>query len=335
MKPFVAVMVLLNASLAFGWGERGHHVICEVASRLVKEPALAQFLKSKGHQLGHVCNLPDVQWKSLGSVAKPGDAAHFMDPENLGYEVSKVPTDFKSIVAQSGKKPAEVAELLGSLWWRVDQFVRRAGDAARLAKASKSPKGSKEEQDDALPYNQGVFGMLVNFGLMGHFVGDASMPYHNTADYDGYGHQRGGIHAYYESASVNAMDLKLEADVFTDALRQRSKKLFPPETGTVTERMRDLSALSYGELGLVEAADQIYAPSSTTPNKVAAKRPDEEKGAKAFRAIIVPQMARSALLLAALWDESYRAGGAPVLTAYRSYRYPLFTEFVPLDYTAE
>ena len=95
MKNLFAIFILLNTSLAFGWGERGHHVICEVASRLVKEPALARFLKSKGHQLGHVCNLHDVQWKSLGAIAKSGDAAHFMDPENLNYEISKVPTELR------------------------------------------------------------------------------------------------------------------------------------------------------------------------------------------------------------------------------------------------
>ncbi len=331
MRALAAFLTVSWSVHAFAWGERGHHLICEVASRLVQEKGLVSFMNRRGHMMGHVCNLPDVQWKSLGAVAKPGDAAHFMDPENLGYAIGNVPTDFATIVKSTGKPAAEVADLLGSLWWRTDQFARRAQSFAATAKAAKFPSG-KEEQDDSHPYNAAVHGMLVSFGLMGHFVGDASMPYHNTADYDGWGKARGGIHAYYETFSVNAIDLSLVTDVEKAALEQRDGKLFPPEKGTVLERMRELSTLSMKDLPLVEAADEIYTPSKSGPPKVFAKRPPDENGAKVFRKIIVPQLARSALLLAAFWDDSYRAGGRPALGGYKSYRYPMFTEYVPLDY---
>ncbi len=332
MGRLVALFTITWSIVGFAWGERGHHLICEVATRLVQEPALAVFMQRRGHTMGHLCNLPDIQWKNLGPTAKPGDAAHFMDPENLNFTIAAVPTDFAAIVKASGKTGPQVAELLGSLWWRADQFARRAHTFASSAKSAKFPKGAKEEQDDRQPYNLAVYNMVVSMGLMGHFVGDASMPYHNSADYDGWGKGRGGIHAYYETFSVNSMDLRLVRDVEASAKRQRDDHAFPTASGTTIERMRTLSTLSVNDLPLVEAADEIYAPSETGPPKVFAKRPGDEAGALAFRKIIVPQMARSALLLAAFWDDAYRAGGRPSLKPYQSYRYPLVTEFVPLDY---
>jgi len=332
MRSLIALLTVSYSVSGFAWGERGHHLICEVATRLVQEKGLVSFMQRRGDMMGHVCNIPDIQWKSLGPIAKSGDAAHFMDPEHLDFAIANVPVSFAAIVKDSGKSGPEVADLLGSLWWRTDQFARRAQTFARSAKAARPPKGSAEEQDNEQPYNLAVYNMTVSMGLMGHFVGDASMPYHNTSDYDGWAKGRGGIHAYYETYAVNSMDLTLVNDVMVDAKRQRADKVFPPANGTTVERMRALSTLSVADMPLVDAADEIYAPSESGPPKVFAKRPSDEAGAAAFRKIIVPQMARSALLLAAFWDDAYRAGGSPALGAYKSYRYPLFTEFVPLDY---
>src|SRR5262245_28714833 len=107
MKTILFFLMLLP-QLTFAWGERGHHTVCQVATQLVKDPYLANFLKGRMHSMGHTCNVPDIYWKDLGEVAKIGDATHFLDPENLGYTLETVPTDFKQIIQDKQGKYSEV-----------------------------------------------------------------------------------------------------------------------------------------------------------------------------------------------------------------------------------
>jgi hypothetical protein len=44
---------LTGASSALAWGERGHHLICQVATRLVKEEKIKTFLETRGDIMGH------------------------------------------------------------------------------------------------------------------------------------------------------------------------------------------------------------------------------------------------------------------------------------------
>jgi len=328
----IAVAISLVASqYALGWGERGHHTICEVATRLVQNHQLKAYLLGKGHQMGHVCNIPDIYWRDLGPQAKSGDAAHFLNPQKLGYTIESLPTDFDAIVANAGKPASKVADELGSLWWRADQFFREAVDGGQRAKRSKFPD-AKHEQDKTLPFNRGIYDMLVSMGLMGHFVGDASQPFHNDEDYDGYAAGHGGIHAYYETASVNAMGLDLITEVEAAALDLRAKKDLDLDSGTVVERMKRLSISAAHDLKAVEAADEILSPSQDRPHQFVAKRPPSAQGAKAFQNLIVPELARSSLLLAKFWDEAFESSGSPDLFKYHSYRYPLAPDFADLDY---
>jgi hypothetical protein len=66
--------------------------------------------------------------------------------------------------------------------------------------------------------------------------------------------------------------------------------------------------------------------------KTAAERKPPEENLKNFSSLITEQMARSAVLLAQLWDQMYKEAGEPELKSYKSYRYPLTPEFVTPDY---
>src|SRR4051794_17611826 len=105
---FVSLLGLVATQDAFAWGERGHHTICEVATHLVQNGQLKSFMQSKGHEFGHLCNIPDIYWRDMGPVAKSGDDAHFLNPENLNYTADSLPTDFQAIVKATGKTPTEV-----------------------------------------------------------------------------------------------------------------------------------------------------------------------------------------------------------------------------------
>lgn len=336
---------LFFSSSAFSWGSRGHAAICEAAVFLVQNKNLKEYLQNKPQMMGHLCNIPDIYWKSLtGDPRKFGDSAHFIDVEITGLKIEALSTDFKKLETDfTGKenkfkpdaKIFSVAEELGTLWWRADQFYRLSLEDGKKLKTLEPPKNTSEEQNNELPYNKAFYNMIVHMGLIGHFVGDASQPLHNTSDYDGYAAGHGGIHAYYEDSSVAHFGPDLMVRVINKA-KSLKKPSFLKGNSTL-EKMKALSILSSKDLAKVFKLDPILKPSTVKIEKgmslrTAAERKPATEGFKRFENGMVQQMAWSALLLSHLWDDIYKQAGEPAMKAYKSYRYPLTVDFVMPDY---
>lgn len=345
-KLFIALTMIATTQSAYSWGGRGHHNICETAVHLVKTKALKDYLLNKPQVMGHLCNIPDTYWKSLsGEERKHGDPGHFIDPELLGLKIKDIPTDYKAIIEKyTGKENMEkrntriqnIPSELGSNWWRADQFYRIAVSNGKKAASLPAPTNSKEEQNDELPYNKSFYDMIVAMGLMGHFVGDNSQPFHLTSDYDGYHANHGGIHAYYEDASVAYFGADLQDRIVKKAADLKGASFLNDEM-TVVERMRALGEISQSEIKTVFKLDPVIVPSTFKQEKglnikSAAKRKPANEGHKKFEKLIIEQMARSASLLAALWDKAYIEAGSPEAKAYKSYKYPFTPDFVTPDY---
>lgn len=336
---------LIISTQALAWGSRGHASICEAAVFLVKSQPLKEYLINKPQMMGHLCNIPDIYWKSLSADArKLGDPTHYINAEKLGLKIKDIPTDYKKIVEDyTGKadptenkiKVFSVPDELGSNWWRVDQFYRRAITNGQSLKELPAPQNSKEEQNDDLAYNKNFYEMIVNMGLMGHFVGDASQPFHSTSDYDGYAANHGGIHAYYEDASVAHFDANL-----VDRIVKKAKTIKTPtwvQQPSVVENMKIFSDLAVNEVKDILKVDPVIKPSTLKIEKgMSLKTPAERQpasiGFKKFEKLMLTEMARSSYLLAHLWDEAYKSAGEPTMKSYKSYRYPLTPEFVAPDY---
>ena len=338
------------------WGGRGHDVICESATFLVKNKELRDFLSSRPQMMGHLCNIPDIYWRGLGNeVSNLGNPTHFMDVEIAGLEIKDVPTEYNKIIRKhEGQKNhykegtiKSIPSEFGSLWWRADQFYRRATSQASEWKKSVVPANRKEEQDENLPFNKMTYDFLVNIGLMGHFVGDNSQPFHGTADYDGYNAGHGGIHSFYEDNGVNAVGYDLIVKVTDEAKKlqqlvdskskEEKKKVSFLLAKSPIDKMKELNSISISELPLVYAIDPVKKPSSVKKEgdkeiRTAAEREPVETVAAKFEALIIPELARSAALLAQLWDEAYEKNGKPRLSTYKNYKYPLTPEFVAPDY---
>ncbi len=342
---FIVLLTLLSSSAVYAWGGRGHHTICSAAVHLVKNAQLKAFLKTRPHTMGHLCNVPDIYWKSLSSeIRKSGDPAHYINVEKLGLKISEVPTDYKKLIEDFTGKPNKedtaktifsVPDDVGSSWWRIDQFYRLSLEAAKQAKATTAPQDFKEEQNNELPFNKAVYQMIVTMGVMGHFVGDISQPFHNTSDHDGYAANHGGIHSYYEEAIVSNFPSDLEALIVKQAQSWKSQKFI--EKANAVENARALSEVSFNEIKDVLKADKLIKPSTLSIEKgMSLKKSAERKPAsenfKNFEKLIVKQMARSSLLLAHLWDEAYKNSGEPELNKYRSYLYPFTPDFIKPDY---
>jgi hypothetical protein len=345
LSGILGLFILFTSSQAFSWGGRGHFTICEAAVFLVKSPSLDYFVKTRPHMLGHLCNIPDTYWKNAGSdMRKVGDPTHYFNPEKLGLKLEEVPGDFKKIVEQYTGKPSKVNESttlysvpeeVGSAWWRADQFYRLALEGAKKAKSGTPPKNYKEEQDMKLPFNEGTYQMLVNMGLMGHFVGDMSQPFHNTSDHDGYAAGHGGIHGYYEEQVVSCFDGDMLSKIIKEAKAMKNPKF--TQQKSVVEDLRALSMISYSEIKDALKADKVKSPSVLTidkgmSSKKIAERREPCETSKDFEKMIIKQMARSSLLLAHLWDQMYEEAGSPKVDEYASFVFPFTPDFVRPDY---
>jgi hypothetical protein len=343
---YIILTLLFSSSLAQAWGGRGHDAICRTAVYLIQEQGLRDYLKNKPQMMGHICNMPDFYWKSLGNEAsKHGNPTHFIDFEITGLSFKEISSDFKKIVEDFTGQPNKlkndgstiksVPHEFGSLWWRADQFARRIELLKTDFETSQPPTNRKEEQNDELPYNKLVFEMITNMGLMGHFVADVAQPFHTTADYDGWYVDHGGIHAYFEDGIVSEFDGNLESRMLKEATSLKKAPFLKPPT--VIEKMRALSLISMNEIPQILKLDPILKKSKIVRDHGMEIRTDAERkpvkvGFKKMEKIVISDLTRGAVLLANLWDEAYVKAGRPKLAAYKSYKYPFTVNFVMPDY---
>lgn len=340
-------LLLFFSQNVYSWGGRGHHTICSAAPHLVKNDSLKSFLKFRVHTLGHLCNIPDIHWKSLGpEISEVGNPTHYIDPEIIGLKVEDVPLDIHIIIEKytgtenlykNNGKIFSIPKEFGTLWWRADQFYRLISDLKSPLSTAATPKNYKEEQDEKLPYNQSVYNLLLYMGLMGHYVGDASQPFHSTADFDGYTAGHGGIHSYYEELVVTQFNADFEKLIIDKALNNKLNKDKQLVTGSPIEIMKRLSILGSRDRAAVLKLDPIIKKSLLKNEKgmeikTAAERKSIEVGFAKFKDLIITQMARSAIVLAHFWEESFHNAGSPSLQAYKSYKYPHTPDFIAPDY---
>ncbi|MGZ3768846.1 MAG: hypothetical protein ACXVCP_05075 [Bdellovibrio sp.] len=346
LKKLFFFSLMFTSSIGLSWGGRGHDSICRAASFLVKEPNLKEYLKNRPQMMGHLCNMPDFYWKSLGSEANNlGNPTHFIDIEVIGLDVKDIPLDYQKIVDEFTGKPDKfkndgttiksVPREFGSNWWRADQFMRIIAGLAQPFSVAVHPTNFKEQQNEELPYNKLVYQMITSMGLMGHFVGDNAQPFHTTADYDGYHAGHGGIHAYFEDAVVSQFDGDLESLILKEARAMKNPIFLKP--ATTVEKMKALGVISNKETAKILKLDPIKKKSTIVKErgmeiKTEAEREPASVAFKKMKPLIVTEMARGATLLANLWDEAYVKAGRPQLAAYKSYKYPFTVDFVPPDY---
>lgn len=349
MIRLILLTLVIAPLSAEAWGGRGHHSICEAASFLVQEEGLKEVMAHKAHIMGFLCNIPDTYWKNSGAEQnKVGSPTHYVDPEIIGIKPLETPLDYQKIVDDFTGKEMKVKKGIirsvpsefGSNWWRADQFFRRASNLKEDFSKAAAPTNSKEEQDDSSLFNKSADQFFVNIGLMGHFVGDNGQPFHSSVDYDGYLSGHGGIHAYYEDAIVSAIDYDLISKIVRKSKELQKQKVSFLKEKTVLEKMRALSALSQNDIQKIYEVDKVKSPSTLKEEKgmqikKAAERLPAKETVKKFESLALLHMARSASLLAQLWDLAYVNAGKPSLTVYKSYKFPFQPEFVAPDYYIE
>jgi hypothetical protein len=175
------IVLLINAPLAYPWGNEGHRMINRLAIAALPADTPA-FLRS-GLALNVIEYLgpePD-RWRSpaepeLNAAQAP---EHFIDlePADALGPLPHRRLDFEAKVFASGQRP----EKIGLQPWEADEIWERLKADLREYRHLAATKG--ESNPDTVAAEQAA---LFYAGWLGHYVGDASQPLHTTIQYNGW-----------------------------------------------------------------------------------------------------------------------------------------------------
>ncbi len=284
-KALVAILFATASTAAFAWGPLGHRVVAETAAILVEDElptTWGPILARHRFELGVYAFLPD---------------ASFRHNDGAGGKVEG-PTHYLNLDAPVGEAAPE-----GTVDRRVAQFLALAHEQLKDVRA---PKGDYVRGATAKGDARRVFLALYDLGVMAHYSGDASMPYHATKDFNGYAQGEGGIHFYFESDCVNALEPGLASEVLAAARKNKTRWLRAWKVGprrpaelvkaVLHDSLDSVPAVS--ELDRRHAVTKLQAPGSTQN----AQRKPAAEGCRTMRSLLVARLARGAVLTAALWE---------------------------------
>ncbi|MBI4376202.1 MAG: hypothetical protein HY549_07100 [Elusimicrobia bacterium] len=341
-KTFIRIFLsfcLWRAPQAAAWGERGHHAIARIAAMRVAtgtedEKALAALFRSKAIQLGHLSNVPDTAWRNMDKETSAlNGPTHYMDADYWTDDIGSIPLDYQEAFKRFNGKPNKIdgkpIDLFqeGTLIWRSQQLYDLM--VSEFHKAKTAAPGSAE-------YKRAVHQALVYGGLLAHFVGDASMPYHNSHDYDGAKTGHAGVHAYFEMETPDSDDPGLESAVYQGMPQSFASLKLEQEFSSGGSRpaahlTRLLSERAFARLGELERLDgQLILERSK--GKSPAKRKPAQEALAAFRPMIVEQLAESSAVLARLWRGAWEQAGKPDLSEAKFWDYAHKPDFVVPSY---
>ncbi len=188
--------VLAAAGTALAWGSSGHRMIGRAAIETLP-PELPAFLReqSSAVAVGELSREPDRSRGSGHAHDADRDPGHFVDGDDAGRVAGVVPLDalpptredYETALRGAGTDSWKMGYLPYSIiadwqqlvkdfaYWRVDD----AGARAVADPAHKAWLASDRDRRQAQ--------ILVDIGLLSHFVGDGSMPLHVSIHYNGWG----------------------------------------------------------------------------------------------------------------------------------------------------
>lgn len=172
MKKLVLILCTAGlSSLLISWGTFGHEHINRSAVFALPAP-LQSFFYNHIDFITQEATVPDLRKYTLND--KSENPRHFIDLENYG-SVDSLP---KTMAEAKAKYDDKFLQSNGILPWYIQDLMDK------LTKAFKEKKKTE---------------ILFIAADLGHYLGDANMPLHTSANYDGQKTDQKGIHALWES----------------------------------------------------------------------------------------------------------------------------------------
>ena len=172
MKPLlIAIFASAIGFLTLSWGIVGHERINKAAVMALPQ-SLQVFFYNHIDFITQEASVPDIRKYALNY--KDENPRHYFDMENFG-PVDSIP---QSLEAAKKKYDAKFLNDNGILPWYIEDMM------VKLTKAFKDKNRAE---------------ILFLAADLGHYIGDAHMPLHTSANHDGQLSDQKGIHSLWES----------------------------------------------------------------------------------------------------------------------------------------
>jgi hypothetical protein len=274
MKKRLALALLLATAAAtplLAWGHTGHNMINRLACDVLPEGPLKAFFAQHREYVG--AHSPDPDRFKDRHRAEEGPR-HYLDIDAGGMTAETYPRTWKAAVEKFGLHDAQRQ---GRLPW----VIQDTYDA--LVAAFKAKDGVR---------------IVATATWLGHYVGDAHVPFHACVNHDGADTGQKGIHAIWESGMLE----RNEDEVRKEAEALAAKMAVAPVSTGVT-------ALAFEWLSTGDAlAHEILAKDKG--NRTSGR---EAALFKATGAIAERRVAEAATGLASLWLTAWTQAGKPEL----------------------
>jgi len=273
----------LTILLAFGltipslaWGPKGHFIInrLAIATAAAKLPA---FMNAASKDLIYNAIEQDRWRDEVNSPLNIAQAPeHFFDSEYWG-SISTIPGDRLEYTAKIAAKKVELGRA-GFLPYAILENYGRLRNAFRMWRNAKTPEDRASAQANAIHYA----------GVLGHYVGDGTMPMHLSVHSNGWANGYPNpkaftmdrmFHSRYETAYVDA--------AISDA-SVRAKVTPPVRLGNVFNSVKEHLSKAFAELEPVYELEKAEEFNPMSPR---------QKGTD----FIVNELARGASMLSNLW----------------------------------
>lgn len=274
-SPRASRFLLLSAVVACGlnapaWGPRGHELVIEQAVTTLP-PELRPFFEANRAWLAANASAPDA-WIDSDSSEAPH---HFMDMERYAKKFEQLPPTREEAIQKAGR---DWVASSGDLVWWLPHSTRELARAMRA--------GQREE--------------ILRWAVaVAHYAADISQPLHTTENYDGQLSGQPGVHAKFETQTVN------HVAGFLQLRPQPARALADPFNSVFAQIAR-----SYRRLEPILQADRE------------ARVTDPERGTTysalmgaRLRGLIQEQLEAGATLTGSLWLTAWVEAGRPDLTA--------------------
>jgi S1/P1 Nuclease len=184
-KKLFILSVALGSVALISWGTFGHEHINKAAVLSLPKP-MQSFFYNHIDFVTQEASVPDLRKYTLSDKAE--NPRHFIDLENFG-SADSLP---KTLAEVKSKYDEKFVQQNGILPWYIQEMM------------DKLTKSFKEKRKTEI---------LFVAADLGHYIGDAHMPLHTSANHDGQMTNQKGIHSLWESRipEVYGSNYKLNA----------------------------------------------------------------------------------------------------------------------------
>jgi hypothetical protein len=292
MKSKLITFIVLGVGfLTLSWGIVGHERINKAAVMALPKP-LQVFFYNHIDFITQEASVPDIRKYALNY--KDENPRHYFDMENFG-PVDSLP---QTMEAAKKKYDAKFLNDNGILPWYIEDLM------VKLTKAFKDKNRAE---------------ILFLAADLGHYVGDAHMPLHTSANHDGQLSDQKGIHSLWESRlpELFAKNYKLnvpEAQYYQDVHKATWAMIH--DTHSLAQPLLDIdkklrTSTPEGEIFKKDADGKILKSKYNT-----AVFADQyaEKLHKELNGMVESQMKKAITATASFWYTAWVNAGKPDLS---------------------